>query len=118
MTVHSSDSIVAPRSTRIDGSADDAFLTTLIAAARQWAEQGAQWLHLVDLDGAVSGRPVNREAIEAITDNQQRPMITAIGEYFEELVALLTPWRSAILAGNGYPGRAFVERQGERAKQA
>jgi hypothetical protein len=31
---------------------------------------------------------------------------------------LLTPWRDAIMAGPGYPGRAFVERQGERAKRA
>src|SRR5262249_52648523 len=41
-----------------------------------------------------------------------------IGEAFDELVALLTPWRKAIIAGHGYPGRTFVERQGERAKQA
>lgn len=56
--------------------------------------------------------------METTTDNQQRPIIEAIGEDFEERVALLTPWRRAIMAEHGYPGRAFVERQGERAKQA
>ena len=34
--------------------------------ARQWFEQGASLLHIVDLDGAKTGRVVNRPAIEAI----------------------------------------------------
>lgn len=34
--------------------------------ARQWVDQGASWLHIVDLDGAKTGRVVNRPAIEAI----------------------------------------------------
>jgi len=37
-----------------------------IAVARQWAEQGATRLHVVDLDGAKAGHPVNIEAIAAI----------------------------------------------------
>jgi phosphoribosylformimino-5-aminoimidazole carboxamide ribotide isomerase len=36
------------------------------AQARAFARQGFQWLHVVDLDGAVSGLPVNRTAVEAI----------------------------------------------------
>jgi phosphoribosylformimino-5-aminoimidazole carboxamide ribotide isomerase len=34
--------------------------------ARDFAAAGAPWLHLVDLDGAFAGRPVNRAAVEAI----------------------------------------------------
>lgn len=34
--------------------------------AQQWVDQGATRLHLVDLDGAKSGYPVNLKAIEAI----------------------------------------------------
>jgi phosphoribosylformimino-5-aminoimidazole carboxamide ribotide isomerase len=34
--------------------------------ARQWVEQGASWLHVVDLDGAKTGKVVNRSAIAAI----------------------------------------------------
>ena len=30
-----------------------------VKAALRWQEQGAEWLHLVDLDGAFSGKPVN-----------------------------------------------------------
>ena len=36
------------------------------AQARDFAEQGFQWLHLVDLNGAFTGRPVNAEAVEEI----------------------------------------------------
>lgn len=34
--------------------------------ARTWVEQGATWLHIVDLDGAKTGRVMHRPAIEAI----------------------------------------------------
>jgi len=34
--------------------------------ARQWVEQGASWLHVVDLDGAKIGRVANLAAIESI----------------------------------------------------
>jgi phosphoribosylformimino-5-aminoimidazole carboxamide ribotide isomerase len=36
------------------------------AEARRWVEQGAAWLHLVDLDGAREGRPVNGPSVRAI----------------------------------------------------
>ena len=38
------------------------------AMARQWVERGARRLHLVDLNGAFAGKPVNEAAIKAITD--------------------------------------------------
>jgi len=36
------------------------------AQARQFAEAGFSWLHVVDLDGAVAGRSVNGTAVRAI----------------------------------------------------
>jgi len=36
------------------------------AQARDFAAQGFRWLHLVDLDGAFAGKPVNAPAVEAI----------------------------------------------------
>jgi phosphoribosylformimino-5-aminoimidazole carboxamide ribotide isomerase len=36
------------------------------AQARSFESQGFSWLHLVDLDGAFAGRPVNAAAVEAI----------------------------------------------------
>jgi phosphoribosylformimino-5-aminoimidazole carboxamide ribotide isomerase len=34
--------------------------------AREWERQGAELLHIVDLDGAFAGKPANRDAIAAI----------------------------------------------------
>ena len=42
------------------------------AMARHWAEQGARRLHIVDLNGAVAGKPKNEKVI--------REMIAAVGE--------------------------------------
>src|SRR5580704_17344474 len=36
------------------------------AMARQWVEQGATYLHLVDLDGAREGRPANGDSVQRI----------------------------------------------------
>ena len=36
------------------------------AQARAFQDAGAEWLHLVDLNGACAGHPVNAEAVEAI----------------------------------------------------
>ena len=36
------------------------------AQAFDFSSQGAQWLHLVDLDGAFAGKPVNVDAVEEI----------------------------------------------------
>jgi len=38
------------------------------AQARAWVAAGFEWLHLVDLNGAFDGRPVNADAVEAILD--------------------------------------------------
>jgi phosphoribosylformimino-5-aminoimidazole carboxamide ribotide isomerase len=37
-----------------------------VDAARRWADGGAEWIHVVDLDGAKAGEPVNLEAIREI----------------------------------------------------
>ncbi len=37
-----------------------------VAVAKRWVDAGARRLHLVDLNGAFEGKPVNRAAIEAI----------------------------------------------------
>ncbi|MBN9463849.1 MAG: 1-(5-phosphoribosyl)-5-[(5-phosphoribosylamino)methylideneamino]imidazole-4-carboxamide isomerase [Burkholderiales bacterium] len=39
------------------------------AMARHWVEQGARRIHLVDLNGAVAGRPRNESAIRTIVDS-------------------------------------------------
>ena len=37
-----------------------------VRQARKFSEAGAQWLHIIDLDGAKLGKPVNTDAISAI----------------------------------------------------
>lgn len=36
--------------------------------AKRWEDEGASWLHLVDLDGAAAGRPQNLDAVEKIVN--------------------------------------------------
>ena len=45
-----------------------------VAQALSWQEQGASRLHLVDLDGAKSGDPVNDDSVRAITDALSIPV--------------------------------------------
>ncbi len=44
------------------------------AQARSFADAGFNWLHLVDLNGAFAGRPVNRAAVEAVLDAVDCPV--------------------------------------------
>jgi phosphoribosylformimino-5-aminoimidazole carboxamide ribotide isomerase len=39
-----------------------------VQVAREWYRQGAEMLHLVDLDGSFSGAPANRELVQAIVE--------------------------------------------------
>ena len=50
-----------------DFSRETVFDADPAAAARRWVDAGAEWLHVVDLDGAVAGHPVNLPAIAAIS---------------------------------------------------
>jgi phosphoribosylformimino-5-aminoimidazole carboxamide ribotide isomerase len=52
------------------GDMDDAtvFAEDPVAVARSWLDRGARRLHLVDLNGAVSGRPRNEGVIREILD--------------------------------------------------
>ncbi len=43
------------------------------AQARAFAEAGCEWLHLVDLNGAFAGEPVNAAAVEAILADVKVP---------------------------------------------
>ena len=49
-----------------DYSQETVFGIDPAAVAQRWVSQGATYLHLVDLDGAKQGRPVNGESIRRI----------------------------------------------------
>ena len=44
------------------------------AQARAWQEAGCRWLHVVDLNGAFAGYPVNAAAVRAILDAATVPV--------------------------------------------
>lgn len=50
-----------------------------VAIARSFADAGAPWIHVVDLDAARSGQPVNREAVVAIASSVTVPVQTGGG---------------------------------------
>lgn len=52
------------------------FSTDPAEMARHWLEQGARRLHLVDLNGAIAGKPKNEAAVKAI--------LQAVRDYAEE----------------------------------
>ncbi|MGH3441607.1 MAG: HisA/HisF-related TIM barrel protein, partial [Nitriliruptorales bacterium] len=58
------------------GRADDetVYDTDPVAAAARWAEAGAQWLHVVDLDAAFTGEARNRHLIADIVAGTGLPV--------------------------------------------
>lgn len=44
------------------------------AMAKEWEKQGAEYIHVVDLDGAKTGNSLNREAIQAIAKSVSIPV--------------------------------------------
>jgi phosphoribosylformimino-5-aminoimidazole carboxamide ribotide isomerase len=56
----------AVRLTQGDFDARTVYRDDPLEAARAWVDGGARWLHVVDLDGARAGRPVNLAALEGI----------------------------------------------------
>jgi phosphoribosylformimino-5-aminoimidazole carboxamide ribotide isomerase len=64
----------AVRLLRGEMSAATVFSDAPAEQARSFAAAGAAWLHLVDLNGAFAGRPVNAEAVEAILGAVEIPV--------------------------------------------
>ncbi len=69
------------------GDLDDAtiFSEDPTAVARQWLEQGARRLHLVDLNGAVAGKPKNEALIKAIVAAMGEDIPVQIGGGIRDL---------------------------------
>jgi len=45
-----------------------------VAQAASFVDAGASWLHLVDLDGAFAGKPMNAKAVQAIVNEVDIPV--------------------------------------------
>jgi phosphoribosylformimino-5-aminoimidazole carboxamide ribotide isomerase len=62
------------------------------ALARQWVDQGARWLHIVDLDGARDGSPVNAESIRRIVKEAAVPCQLGGGLRSQDDIAMALDW--------------------------
>ena len=62
------------------------------AMARRWVSLGAKALHLVDLDGAKAGQPVNGEAIRAIVRSVNVPCQLGGGIRAEQDIVAAFEW--------------------------
>jgi len=58
-----------------------------VAVALRWEAEGAAWLHVVDLDGARAGRPVQQEVVRAICAAVRIPVQTGGGLRDRDAVA-------------------------------
>ena len=73
------------------GKMDDVtvFSPDPVAVARRWADEGAQRLHVVDLDGAVKGQPINLKVVEKIVGAVKVPVQIGGGIRDEDTVQRL-----------------------------
>ena len=58
----------AVRLTQGDYERETAYDADPLDAANRWVDEGAEWLHVVDLDGARSGTPANLEHVRRIAE--------------------------------------------------
>ncbi|HMM73055.1 MAG TPA: 1-(5-phosphoribosyl)-5-[(5-phosphoribosylamino)methylideneamino] imidazole-4-carboxamide isomerase, partial [Rhodocyclaceae bacterium] len=68
-----------------DMQASTVFSDDPAAVAAHWVEQGARRLHLVDLNGAVSGRPRNEPVIRQIVDRVGDDLVIQLGGGIRDL---------------------------------
>jgi len=59
-----------------------------VAQAKEFFDAGAQWLHVVDLDGAKQGKPVNAEVVATIA--KEVPMKVELGGGIRDEAAIVT----------------------------
>lgn len=103
--------------------------------ARHWLAQGARRLHLVDLNGAFAGKPVNESAIKAIVDavGEDVPVqlgggirdLDTIARYLDEGIRYVIIGTAAVKtpgflhdACNAFPGHIIVGLDAKEGKVA
>lgn len=77
MTIYPAIDLKSGRCVRLrqgDPNQETLFSEDPVGVALEWSRQGAEWLHVVDLDGAFSGRRANAAAITAIVQATSVPV--------------------------------------------
>jgi phosphoribosylformimino-5-aminoimidazole carboxamide ribotide isomerase len=110
----------AVRLERGDYGKETAYDDDPVAAARRWADDGARFLHVVDLDGAREGRPVNDGAIVEVAREAGVPVQAGGGlRDIESVDLLLSAGVERVVLGTAALRdrtllAAAIERHGER----
>jgi phosphoribosylformimino-5-aminoimidazole carboxamide ribotide isomerase len=126
MTVYPAIDLRAGRCVRLtqgDFARETVYGDDPVTVARRWEALGARWLHVVDLDGARAGRPVQASLVAAICAAVRIPVqvggglrdAAAVERVLESgaaravvgTVAVREPARCAALC-RGFPGRVAV----------
>lgn len=90
----------AVRLLRGDYEAETAYDPDPVDAARRWADGGAAILHVVDLDGAKQGIPVNLDSIRRIADGVDCPIQVGGGvRSIEDVDAVLEAGAARVVIG-------------------
>jgi phosphoribosylformimino-5-aminoimidazole carboxamide ribotide isomerase len=94
-----------------DYALETVFSNDPVAMARRWVEEGATWLHLVDLDGARQGQPVNGESIRRIVETAGVPCQLGGGLRTEADIATALTWgvQRVILGTRALKDPAWLE---------
>lgn len=110
----------AVRLTQGDYDRETAYDADPVDAAKRWAGEGAEYLHVVDLDGAKAGKPQNLEAMQRIAAAVDCPIQVGGGLRDPESVdAVLSAGAQRVVIGTAAmrdPGflAAVLESHGER----
>jgi len=88
----------------VQGRADNktVYSDTPAQVAHSFQEQGAEWLHIVDLDGAFSGAPRNTAVIKSIADAIDIPFQVGGGlRRLEDVENILNAGAERVIIGSG-----------------
>jgi phosphoribosylformimino-5-aminoimidazole carboxamide ribotide isomerase len=98
-----------------DYSQETIFHDDPAVVAKQWVNQGADRLHLVDLDGAKAGRPVNEAVIRRIVESVPVPCQLGGGIRTDADVEAVFGWgvRWAVLGSRAVREPAWARRMAE-----
>jgi phosphoribosylformimino-5-aminoimidazole carboxamide ribotide isomerase len=94
-----------------------------VAAAQRWQAEGAEWLHVVDLDGALSGRPRHLDWVAAIARSVRIPVQVGGGlRTAADIEAAFAAGAARVILGtaalSGSLLREAVRRHGDRVAVA
>jgi phosphoribosylformimino-5-aminoimidazole carboxamide ribotide isomerase len=99
-----------------DYSRETVFSDDPASVAHQWVKRGASRLHIVDLDGAKAGKPVNGKVIRAIVEAAGVPCQLGGGIRTDDDLAAVFDWgiRWAVLGTRALQDPAWVRTVAEK----